>query len=180
MYTRQWLYYWAIFPTQFYHCVCLHLISTCIYVCIHLFIRRFHWEALVSPSASTPVFVLLWDRVSVYNPGWSYSQIIPLRLKLCTIMPCLWKCKLKLIIFLPLLLHHILLLCSTTIGHTSIFSPHLFWDRVLLHSPGCPGTHYVDQGGLKLRDLTASASQVWELKVWATPQHQNLLIFILI
>jgi hypothetical protein len=29
---------------------------------------------------------------------------------------------------------------------------------VSLHSPGFPGTHSVDQGGLKLRDLPASAS----------------------
>ena len=31
-------------------------------------------------------------------------------------------------------------------------------DRVYLCSPGCPGTHYVDQVGLKLRDPLASAS----------------------
>jgi hypothetical protein len=35
-----------------------------------------------------------------------------------------------------------------------------FPDRVSLCSPGCPGTHFVDQAGLKLRDLLASASQV--------------------
>jgi hypothetical protein len=32
-----------------------------------------------------------------------------------------------------------------------------FQDRVSLCSPGCPGTHSVDQAGLKLKDLTASA-----------------------
>ncbi|GAB1296519.1 Protein KIAA0100 [Apodemus speciosus] len=32
-------------------------------------------------------------------------------------------------------------------------------DRVSLYSPGCPGTHFVDQAGLKLRNLPASASQ---------------------
>jgi hypothetical protein len=26
-----------------------------------------------------------------------------------------------------------------------------FWDRVSLYSPGCPGTHFVDQAGIKLR-----------------------------
>jgi hypothetical protein len=31
-------------------------------------------------------------------------------------------------------------------------------DRVSLCSPGCPGTHSVDQAGLELRDLPASAS----------------------
>jgi hypothetical protein len=30
-------------------------------------------------------------------------------------------------------------------------------DRVSLCSPGCPGTHSVDQAGLELRDLPASA-----------------------
>jgi hypothetical protein len=35
-------------------------------------------------------------------------------------------------------------------------------------SPGCPGTHSVDQGELKLRDLPASAFQVLGLKVCTT------------
>jgi hypothetical protein len=43
-----------------------------------------------------------------------------------------------------------------------------FQDRVSLCSLGCPGTHSVHQAGLELRDLPASASQVLELKVWAT------------
>jgi hypothetical protein len=34
--------------------------------------------------------------------------------------------------------------------------------------PCCPGTHSVDQDGLKLRNLPASASQVLGLKVCAT------------
>jgi hypothetical protein len=34
--------------------------------------------------------------------------------------------------------------------------------------PGCPGTHFVDQAGLKLRNLPASASQMLGLKVCAT------------
>jgi hypothetical protein len=34
--------------------------------------------------------------------------------------------------------------------------------------PGCPGTHSVDQAGLKLRDLPASASQVLGLKACTT------------
>jgi hypothetical protein len=36
----------------------------------------------------------------------------------------------------------------------------VFPDRVSLCSPGCPGTHSVDQAGLQLRNLPASASQV--------------------
>uniref|UniRef100_A0A8C6G5B4 Uncharacterized protein n=1 Tax=Mus spicilegus TaxID=10103 RepID=A0A8C6G5B4_MUSSI len=35
-----------------------------------------------------------------------------------------------------------------------------FRDRVSLCSPGCPGTHSVDQAGLKLRDSPVFASQV--------------------
>jgi hypothetical protein len=41
-------------------------------------------------------------------------------------------------------------------------------ERVSLCSPGCPGTHFVDQAGLKLRNPPASASRVLGLKVCAT------------
>jgi hypothetical protein len=44
----------------------------------------------------------------------------------------------------------------------------VFRDRVSLYSPGCPGTHFVDQGGLELRNPPASASQVLGLKACAT------------
>ena len=44
----------------------------------------------------------------------------------------------------------------------------VFRDRVSLCSPGCPGTHSVDQAGLELRNPPASASQVLGLKVNAT------------
>jgi hypothetical protein len=37
-------------------------------------------------------------------------------------------------------------------------------DRVSLYSSGCSGTHSVDQAGLELRNPSASASQVLELK----------------
>jgi hypothetical protein len=43
-----------------------------------------------------------------------------------------------------------------------------FPDRVSLYSPGCPGTHSVDQAGLELRNPPASASQVLGLKTCAT------------
>jgi hypothetical protein len=46
-----------------------------------------------------------------------------------------------------------------------------FWffrDRVSLYSPGYPGTHFVDQAGLKLRNPPASASQVLGLKACPT------------
>jgi hypothetical protein len=41
----------------------------------------------------------------------------------------------------------------------------VFQSRVSLCSHGCPGICSVDQAGLELRDLPASASQVLELKV---------------
>jgi hypothetical protein len=44
----------------------------------------------------------------------------------------------------------------------------VFQNRVSLYSPGCPGTHFVDQAGLKLKNPPASASQVLRLKVCAT------------
>jgi hypothetical protein len=43
-----------------------------------------------------------------------------------------------------------------------------FQDRVSLYSPGYPETHSVDQAGLELRNLPASASQVLELKACTT------------
>jgi hypothetical protein len=46
-------------------------------------------------------------------------------------------------------------------NHSNLSSP----SYVSLYSPGCPGTHFVDQAGLELRNLPASASQrsFWEL-----------------
>jgi hypothetical protein len=44
----------------------------------------------------------------------------------------------------------------------------VFQNRVSLCSPGCPGTHSVDQAGLKLRNPPASASKVLGLKACAT------------
>jgi hypothetical protein len=43
-----------------------------------------------------------------------------------------------------------------------------FRDRVSLYSPGCPGTHSVDQAGLELRNPPASASRVLGLKACTT------------
>jgi hypothetical protein len=44
----------------------------------------------------------------------------------------------------------------------------VFRDRVSLNSLGCPGTHFVDQAGLELRNPPASAFQVLGLKACAT------------
>jgi hypothetical protein len=43
----------------------------------------------------------------------------------------------------------------------------LFRDRVSLCSPGCPGTHSVDQAGLELRNPPASAS--FSKSYWRVP-----------
>jgi hypothetical protein len=44
----------------------------------------------------------------------------------------------------------------------------VFLRQVSLCSPSCPGTHSVDQAGLKLRNPPASAFQVLGLKACAT------------
>jgi hypothetical protein len=49
----------------------------------------------------------------------------------------------------------------------------VFRDRVSLYSPGCPGTHFVDQAGLELKNLPASASRVLGLKVCSTTPGQQ-------
>jgi hypothetical protein len=58
----------------------------------------------------------------------------------------------------------------------------VFRDRVSLCSPDCPGTHFVDQAGLELRNPPASASQVLGLKVCATTPGQlgflKLILFL--
>jgi hypothetical protein len=48
-----------------------------------------------------------------------------------------------------------------------------FRDRVSLYSPGCT-THFVDQAGLELRNLPASASQMLGLKACATTPGLNI------
>jgi hypothetical protein len=54
------------------------------------------------------------------------------------------------------------------VGPSTLFCFVFFRGRVSLYSPGCPGTHSVDQAGLELRNSPASASQVLGLKVCAT------------
>jgi hypothetical protein len=52
-----------------------------------------------------------------------------------------------------------------------------FWDKIFLCSPGCPETHSIDQVGLELRDLpasaSASASRVLGSKACATTTWQS-------
>jgi hypothetical protein len=56
----------------------------------------------------------------------------------------------------------------------------VFRDRVSLYSPGCPGTHSVDQAGLELRNPPASASQVLGLKVCAATARQRSDVSVLL
>jgi hypothetical protein len=59
--------------------------------------------------------------------------------------------------------------CSCFLGSCFCFVCCLFVfrDRVSLYIPGCPGTHFVDQAGLELRNPPASASRVLGLKACA-------------
>jgi hypothetical protein len=51
-----------------------------------------------------------------------------------------------------------------------------FEDRISLYSPGCPGTDFVDQAGLELRNPLASASRVLRLKKFdISPAFSHLL-----
>jgi hypothetical protein len=57
-------------------------------------------------------------------------------------------------------------------GKDSFFFFLVFRDRVSLCSPGCPGTHFVDQAGLELRNPPASASRVPSVVAHAfNPKH---------
>jgi hypothetical protein len=55
-----------------------------------------------------------------------------------------------------------------------------FPDRVSLCSPGCPGTHSVDQAGLELRNMPAFASQVQGLKAGATTAWRSVLSYLFV
>jgi hypothetical protein len=61
-----------------------------------------------------------------------------------------------------------LYVCLFVFGFCLFVCLFVFQDRVSLYSSGCPGTHFVDQAGLELRNPPASASQVLGLKACAT------------
>jgi hypothetical protein len=86
--------------------------------------------------------------------------------------------------------HACLPICAPPHMHTNTCIPHIhenrekgflflffcfFRDRVSLCSLGCPGTHFVDQAGLELRDPPASASQVLELKACTTTPGKGII-----
>ena len=54
----------------------------------------------------------------------------------------------------------------------------IFQDRVSLYSSGCPGNHSVDQAGLKLRHLPASASGVLGLEACATMPGLEVIVLL--
>ena len=47
----------------------------------------------------------------------------------------------------------------------------VFRDRVSLCSPGCPGTHFVEQAGLKLRNLPP---EYWDCLLYTSPSPRDL------
>jgi hypothetical protein len=53
------------------------------------------------------------------------------------------------------------------------------FSRVSLCSPGCPGTQFVNQAGLELRNQPASASRVLGLKACATTARLFFLFLFL-
>jgi hypothetical protein len=59
------------------------------------------------------------------------------------------------------------LVCLFVLFFVCLFVCLFFRDRISLYSPGCPGTHFVDQAGLELRNLPASASRMLGLEVCA-------------
>jgi hypothetical protein len=74
------------------------------------------------------------------------------------------------------LLFSSLLFSSLLFSSLLSLSLMVFRDRVSLYSPGCPGTHFVDQAGLELRNLPASASRVLGLKAYATTPGVTFLL----
>jgi hypothetical protein len=70
--------------------------------------------------------------------------------------------------------HHVVAGIWTQDKHR--FCLFVFWDRVSLYSPGCPGTHFVDQAGLELRNPPASASRVLGSKACATMPGLNICL----
>jgi hypothetical protein len=111
-----------------------------------------HWEEsliftfsyFMCKSVLSVYYVRLWysgrpeEGVRCWGPG-AASQWSPLKSSECVCMFCSFVC---------------VCVCVCV----CVFPR----DRVSLCSPGCPGTHSVDQAGLKLRNPPASASECWD------------------
>jgi hypothetical protein len=87
---------------------------------------------------------------------------------------CLWLHRSCSCVFVLLRFFLLLLFCCCCCFLLFVF---VFRDRVSLCSPGCPGTHFVDQASLELRNLPASASQVLGLKACATTPGKIYLLY---
>jgi hypothetical protein len=82
---------------------------------------------------------------------------------------CSWIATLKLYIITTERVKYLLLFLWDPLRQTIYYYfCFVFLRQVSLCSPGYPGTHSVDQAGLELRNLPASASQVLGLKVCTT------------
>jgi hypothetical protein len=53
-----------------------------------------------------------------------------------------------------------------------------FFETGFLYSRGCPGTHFVDEAGLELRNPPASASRVLGLKAFTTTPGCFVFVFV--
>jgi hypothetical protein len=122
--------------------VCLS-ISLCLSLCVSLSL-----SLSVSLSLSLSLFIyfeiaLASLDLAIYSPCQSHISGLPVSAEITEI-------------------------CATSHDCFVCLFVCLFRDRVSLYSPGCPGTHSVDQAGLELRNLPVSASQLLGLKVCTT------------
>jgi hypothetical protein len=117
----------------------------------------YHWDTPSVPAEEicpwpTGCFIP-YDTLAAVDDGVRSSDCL---LFVTTTCSSVWKN------YIPLRVFPVFLFC---------FCFGLVWffrDRVSLCSPGCPGTHSVDQAGLQLRNPPVSASQVLGLKACAT------------
>jgi hypothetical protein len=93
-----------------------------------------------------------------------YSVSVSVHICLCMYVVCMCVCTVECkCLQRPEVLHPLTIqvLLHPPVRVTTQLTPIFFFffffqDRVSLYSPGCPGTHFVDQAGLELRNLPAS------------------------
>jgi hypothetical protein len=170
--------------------------SSCEWKCKDLAVAQFTQQAGEGESESSffqrPYVGLqqkVWPRLKVCatTPG-SGSCFVPVALN-SEISPCtlsqsacarfhlqLFKLRLILFLFFKLLCFYFLFVYFFIRFFLLLLL--FFRDRVSLYSPGCPGTHFVDQDGLELKNLPASSSQVLGLKACTTTAWPLFLFLI--